>query len=121
MWGRQPKALACLKVKLGVCLYIYIYECEYVHEYVDRHACGNAMQMYFKSLVYEQREEGKGWGVPAEALSHSRDRGLWVRVRGPGLVPCPVVPSAQLPLVTGIEIPSGLSIRCQCTPSHASP
>lgn len=25
MWGRQPKALACLKVKLGLCLYIYIY------------------------------------------------------------------------------------------------
>lgn len=42
MWGRQMKGLACLKVKLGVCLYLYIYMCvsvnmcTYMRTYADR-------------------------------------------------------------------------------------
>lgn len=45
------------------------------------------MDVYFKSLVDELRKEGEGRGVLTEALAHSWDQGLRLRIQGPGWFP----------------------------------
>lgn len=97
MWGRQPKALACLEVKLGLCLYLYIYIHIDVNVNVNMHTytqtgvcwrcdCRCILSLWFMSCMRRVRD-----GVsPQPSGSSSADP-------GPRLVPCPVVPPAQLP------------------------